>query len=256
MTKFYALLLAAAVSFLPVRAQNSTASQMTKDANNPLASITTVSLHNVYSTSLYGMDGSLNTFWIRAVQPIKGKVLIRASMPINTVDTDNFTRSGLGDLNIFATWVLTKPTAHNQFGIGPIVTIPTATSSKLGSGKWQAGVAMAGYFARSNVIQLGILATWQHSFAGSSNRNKVHIATIQPFMMWQMGKGLYMRSTATKILDFENEIYVLPLGAGMGKVFKFGNKIINIFMEPQFTIWHQGAGVPKMQLYMGINTQF
>ena len=254
----FLVLLCGAVGMLSAqtKAPSKEAIQMAKDANNPLASITTLSLQNVYTPSMYGTEGSMNTAWIRAVQPIGGKVLIRASLPLNSVSMPGRDRSGLGDMNVFATWVLTGPTSHNQFGIGPILTMPTATSRWLGSGKWQAGVAVAGYFAKSNVMQMGVLATWQHSFAGGSDRRKVHVATIQPFVMWQVGGGTYLRSTAIKMLDFENSTYVLPLGAGIGKVVRVNKMIFNIFIEPQFTLWHEGKGVPKWQLFMGINSQF
>lgn len=256
MRKFNLLFAALVLFCTAAAAQKKDAAQMAKQANNPLASITTISLHDVYSPRLYGLSGSANTTWIRAVQPIGGKVLIRASLPVNTLSTESFERSGLGDMNIFATFILTDPSAHNQFGIGPIVTMPTATSSKLGAGKWQAGVALAGYFAKSDILQLGILATWQHSFAGDDDRRKVHAGTIQPFVILQMGKGAYLRSTATNVLDFEQGNYLIPLGAGIGKVVRAGKIILNFFAEPQFTVWYEGAGMPKMQFYMGINAQF
>ena len=240
---------------MPLRAQNADAAKMAKDANNPLASITTVSLQNTYTPSLYGYSGTMNATWLRCVQPI-GRMLIRASMPFNTVDANSIRQSGFGDLNIFATYILTKPSATSQFGVGPIFTIPTASDRALGGGKWQAGVAIAAYFAENNVFQMGLLATWQHSFAGKSDRNKVQVASIQPFFMWQLGKGTYLRSTAINIMDFENGIYAFPMGAGIGKVLKANKLIFNIFIEPQFTIWHQGAGVPQMQILMGVNTQF
>ncbi len=32
--------------------------------------------------------------------------------------------------------------------------------------------------------------------------------------------------------------------------------IYNIFLEPQFSILHEGAGQPKVQFFVGINLQF
>ena len=238
-------------SLLAQHADNAT----TKDANNPLASIKAFSVHNIYSPSLYSMEGTANTAWLRYAQPI-GRVLIRASLPINTVNIGTTNRSGLGDFNIFGTYILTNPKSHKQFGVGPIMTMPTATSSALGSGKWQLGAAFVGYFDANPVVQLGFLMTWQHSFAGKSSRNTVHAASIQPFLMWQLGKGLYMRSTAISILDFKNKNYLVPIGLGMGKVINLGKAVCNIFAEPQFAMWNKGSGLPKTQIFVGINTQF
>ncbi len=47
-----------------------------------------------------------------------------------------------------------------------------------------------------------------------------------------------------------------PGGLGLGQVIKSGKIIYNIFLEPPFSILHQGAGQPKVQLFAGINLQF
>ena len=228
---------------------------VTKDANNPLASVKSFSIHNIYSPSVCAMEGSMNTAWLRYAQPL-GRVLIRASLPINSFDVGGTDKSGLGDFNVFGACILTPSSSSNQVGIGPIFTFPTATSSALGSGKWQAGVALAAYFASNTVFQCGLLATWQHSFAGEGDRNKVQAASIQPFFMWQLGKGLYLRSSAINVLDLENGNYLVPLGVGMGKVVKVDKVVFNIFAEPQFAAWHKGYGMPETQLFIGVNTQF
>ena len=36
---------------------------------------------------------------------------------------------------------------------------------------------------------------------------------------------------------------------------KSGNVVYNIFIEPQFTILHEGTGQPKFQLFAGMNFQ-
>ena len=39
-------------------------------------------------------------------------------------------------------------------------------------------------------------------------------------------------------------------------VVKSKKVIYNIFLEPQFSILHEGSGQPKVQLFAGINLQF
>ena len=245
------------ICFLSVSGYSETkdAAAAARDANNPLASIKAASIHNVYSPSIYGINGTSNTTWLRYAQPV-WRFLIRASLPINSINVGNIDKSGLGDLNVFATFIITKPTAKYQFGAGPIFTFPTATSRSLGTEKWQAGLAFVAYTEVSRVFQCGLLATWQHSFAGTQNRPRTHNASIQPFLLWQLGKGLYLRSTATKVMDFEGGNYMFPLGLGLGKVYNLKNFVFNIFAEPQITVWHKGHNIPKWQMYVGFNTQF
>jgi len=39
-------------------------------------------------------------------------------------------------------------------------------------------------------------------------------------------------------------------------VWKIGANTYNVFAEPQWTLAHQGEGVPKLQFYFGLNLQF
>lgn len=43
------------------------------NANNPLADLVAVQLHNYYTPKLYGVpDESANTFWLRILAPTRG----------------------------------------------------------------------------------------------------------------------------------------------------------------------------------------
>lgn len=173
----------------------------------------------------------MNSMWFRYAQPV-GRVLLRASLPVNTLPmSDGKYESGLGDFNMLAAYLFTKPTSANQMGIGPIITAPTATSRALGSGKWQAGVVLAGYFAGSNTLQLGFLGTWQHSFAGDDDRADAQMMTLQSFLMWQLGKGLYMRSSGIATLDLVNDNYTVPVGLGIGKILKMNKTVFNLHSD-------------------------
>ena len=99
-------------------------------ANNPLANMTSFQLQNYYVPELYGLpDETSNTAWLRFFKPF-GKVLVRASLPLSTVPTGTTeSTSGLGDLNVFAAYLMTDPSSPKQYGIGPLVVAPTRGSS-------------------------------------------------------------------------------------------------------------------------------
>jgi len=42
----------------------------------------------------------------------------------------------------------------------------------------------------------------------------------------------------------------------MGRVWKDGSTTYNLFAEPQWTVGHDGDGVPKFQVFFGLNLQF
>ncbi len=236
-------------------------SDVIAQANNPLANMKAFNLHNYYigDTTVSGYDA--NQLWMRYAQPFslgKSAWLMRASLPINSFPTreNGGWETGLGDFNIFAAWLIPSKDPAISFGIGPQITVPTATDETLGSGKWSAGFANVLFDARSKVVQYGYLLTWQHSFAGKSDRAVVNVGALQPFGMYQLGGGTYLRSTGIWVYDLESSNYSIPLGFGIGQVIKKGKTVFNLFIEPQVSIADRGPGQPKWQIFTGLNMQF
>ena len=48
----------------------------------------------------------------------------------------------------------------------------------------------------------------------------------------------------------------MPLGLGLGQVFKSGTTIYNLFVEPQWSVASKGAGWPQWQVFVGFNAVF
>ena len=74
--------------------------------------------------------------------------------------------------------------------------------------------------------------------------------------IFQIGGGYYVRSSSVILLDFQNGRYLVPFGLGVGRVFRVGKAITNVWVEPQPTIYHNKPGLPAFQLFMGINFQW
>lgn len=260
---FYSILLMVMLSASNVQGQ-ALSEEEAKKANNPLADSKALNLQNYYVPSIYDdADLKANSLLIRYAMPFaKGKILVRATLPLSTnpagYETDGTPKygSGLGDLNFFATYTFSKPTSKTLLGIGPQVVIPTASNDFTGSGKWQLGGAFVIFNTASPVVQWGALITFQASVAGDANRASTSQLAAQPFLLFQLGKGNYLRSTALWSFNLKTDTYNVPLGIGAGHVLKVGKTVMNIFMEPQFTVLHEGRGQPALQLFAGINCQF
>ncbi len=225
------------------------------NANNPLANMVAFNIQNYYYSELYGTDETSNTAWLRYAQPF-GKWLMRASLPISTVPVpgQQDQTSGLGDFNVFFAYLLSDASSPTQFGVGPLVAAPTATDDVLGSDTWQAGAAAVYFNAASPRVQYGALVTYQASFSGDGE--DVSLAAFQPFYMFQLGKGTYLRGAPIWVYDFENSSYSIPFGLGIGKVIKNDTVVYNIFIEPQWTLLHDGVGQPEFTVFVGLNFQF
>ncbi|WP_455281956.1 hypothetical protein [Cupriavidus necator] len=248
-----------AMSGVPAARAQSAAEDANK-SNNPLNLAASFNLQNFYTPRLYGSNAHTNDFLLRPTIPVlPGKLvgvpqIFRATIPISTRPNANGTYdTGLGDINIFDIFLLKEH--GTQLGVGPLLTIPTATDPSLGTGKWQAGLAAVAVNATHQRL-LGMLVQWQHSFAGQSSRPTVQSLTAQPFLIYNLPQGWYLRSTATWTFDLQRDTYYIPVGFGAGKVWKEGSTIFNAFVEPQYSVAHHGNGVPQWTVFAGLNMTF
>jgi hypothetical protein len=254
------ILSAAALLTLGTACHASDADAMAQ-ANNPLANMKAFNIHNYYMGELTDSSYTANQMILRYAQPIElGNTnwLLRASLPIKSspVLDNGDKKHGLGDFNIFAAYLMDVGNPAVSFGVGPMLDLPTATDDRLGTEKYSAGVANILFDASSRLFQYGYLLTYSHSFAGNSDRDTVSLGAFQPFAMLQLGGGTYLRSVGIWFKDFEHDIYSIPVGLGVGQVFKRGSTVFNLFIEPQYSIADKGAGIPKWQVFTGLNMQF
>jgi len=229
------------------------------EANNPLTPKVTLNLHDQWAPRLYDSDEYANAFMLRGVLPHKifgAPQILRFTLPVvQTVPVaPEGTRNGVGDLNLIDLFLFKA--GGLELGVGPQLTIPTASNDHTGTGRWQAGAAAIA-IAPQHWGLLGGLLNWQHSFAGDSDRGTQNNLGFQPFFIYNLPQGWYLRSTASWNFNLKTDDYVIPLGAGIGKVWALaGGKTVNAFIEPQWTVAHDGAGQPKFQIYAGVNFQF
>ena len=231
-------------------------------ANNPLADFQAFNIHNYAIGELTGPgDLDANQIWARYAQPFTigdSNWLMRASLPINTypVNANNSHKTGVGDFNIFAAYMIDVGNDAISFGIGPQLTLDTSTDDRLGSEKNSAGLVNVLFNAESPTLQYGYLLSWQASFSGNDDRDDVNTGAFQPFVMYQLGGGTYLRSTGVMVYDFEHDTYTVPVGLGIGKVIPTDKIVYNLFIEPQYSIADDGDGWSEWQVFIGLNMQF
>jgi hypothetical protein len=46
------------------------------------------------------------------------------------------------------------------------------------------------------------------------------------------------------------------IGVGVGKVFRMGNTVANLFVEPQYSVLRSGPGQMEWGVFAGLNFQF
>lgn len=245
---------------IPASAQGTDSAALAQ-ANNPLAAFKTFNLQNQFTGSMTGSGANANSFFLRGALPVTafgGDWLVRATLPINHFPdpVSGGKKTGIGDFNVFAAYLVDTGNPNWSFGIGPQLTAPTATSDALGTGKWSAGLANVLFNTATPGLQWGYLLTWQASFAGADSRADVNNASFQPMIIKQLQDGWYLRSTAIWTYDFETDNYNIPIGLGLGRVVKKPGVIINYFAEPQYSVASGGNGQMEWGVFAGVNFQF
>ncbi|WP_347900531.1 hypothetical protein [Pseudomonas purpurea] len=257
---FYAAVLLMAATAAPAFCALADNADTANKSNNPLNLAPGLNLQDYYTPKLYDTNVHTNDALLRGALPmapgdfIGVPQLLRATLPISTrPDPHGGYSTGVGDLNLFDIFLL--KTEGVQLGIGPQITAPTAEHDELGTGKWQAGLAAIAIDASPRGL-LGALVQYQSSFAGDRDRPHVESATLQPFIIHNLPKGWYLRSTGTWTFDLKNNTHYIPIGFGAGKAWKSGSNILNAYLEPQWTVERKGDGLPQFTLFAGINVTF
>ncbi len=230
-------------------------------ANNPLANLIALNFQNFYIGEFTESDDDGFQTIVRYAQPFSiGDTtwLFRGSAPFKYFPTapDGDKEFGLGDIDVFAAYLIDTGNPALSFGIGPQATFPTATDDGLGSKKWSAGVTNVLFNGSSKQFQYGYLATYQHSFAGDSGRDDLNVGAFQPFGFFQLGEGWYLRAAPVWTYNFDNNDYSVPVGVGAGKVIRLGDTVFNLFVEPQYSVLDEGPGFPEWQVFFSVNMQF
>ncbi len=134
--------------------------------------------------------------------------------------------------------------------------MPSATKDGLGGGTWNAGLANVLFNFTNPKFQWGYLAVWDATFAKQDDdapyQNR---GFLQPFGIYQLGNGWYLRSTGVWNYNFRTNDYAVPIGFGAGRVLIRDKTVVNAFVEPQVAVATRGPGQREWGVFFGINFQ-
>lgn len=207
-----------------------------KAAQNPIASVYVLPFQNNTQYGIGPDDRTQNVMNIQPVIPVgitkNTNLIIRTIIPILSQPVGfNDREGGLGDIALSLFFTPKKP-GDLIWGVGPAIGLPTATDQVLGTGKWSAGPAVIALVQPEGwTIGLIIQNTW--SFAGQSDRADVNAFFTNPFIVKNLPKGWYVNTSPIITANWDaanGEQWLVPVGAGAGKVFKIGKLPVNAQM--------------------------
>jgi hypothetical protein len=216
------------------------ATAIAKKLQNPVANLISLPIQWNINTAVGPDRQDQSIINIQPVIPFhiteEWNLITRTIVPIINTPVPDW-ETGLGDiqLSLFA-----SPAKPSKFiwGLGPIFQFPTATDDALGQGKWCAGPTAVGLYMDGPWV-VGALINQIWSFAGDDDREYVNQMLIQPFINYNLPDGWYLTSSPIITANWEadsDDTWTLPLGGGVGKVFKIGHQMVNCSMQTYYNV--------------------
>jgi len=234
-------LLAAAVSAQDTAAADAAAQQaaLAKQSQNPVANVISVPIE------FWHYDGKNGTSFATIVKPViptsLGKINLvnRFILPYMSIDgalqppdpsveRAAVNASGLANITYQGFLSPAKP-GKVIWGLGVALEIPTATDDQMANDLWSVGPSVLALTMPSNWV-LGILFQNVWDFAGSGD-GSVNKMTLQPILNFNLAKGWYLTSTPVITANWDagdNNVWTVPVGAGVGKMSKFGKQPVDL----------------------------
>ena len=237
---FRAILVAVSALFpaaLPVWAQES--SEIAKQAQNPIANVISVPIENDFSPQTGINKEDSYVLELKPVVPFKlsndWTLITRTIIPVIQVPdlaptVDGTT--GVGDVQL-SLFLSPAKAGAVIWGVGPVVSFPTASQEILGTKKLSVGPTVVVLRIQGHWL-FGTLVQNLFSVAGPAARADVNQMLMQPFANYNLRHGWYLTSSPIITANWEvnpNQRWVVPVGGGVGKIVHLGKLPVNIYTQ-------------------------
>jgi hypothetical protein len=221
-----------------------TATEWAKQSQNPMAGLFRLPLENRFEPDTGHKD---RTAYTLNLQPAMPSALNDDWILINRLDIPFSYRPGLepGDRDAHGLGDIVYesfygPSCPGSFiwGAGPLLSVPTATDSKLGSKKWSAGIGGTGLTVLDRwVMGARINNLW--SFAGADDRPEVNLMTLEYFIHYHLDDGWYVSTAPINTANWEasgSEVWTIPVGGGIGKVVRPTQRPVRFELQAYYNL--------------------
>lgn len=223
----------------PIQAEETSpdsASDLAKQTQNPVADLISVPIqwNSYFDTGPKGK--TQNVLLIQPVIPVglndDWNFIARPIIPLleqpSLIDTQN-RNHGLGNIQFQGFFSPKQKVGNWIIGFGPYLEFPTNSGpdGRFGSDNWSAGPAFVALQMKGPWVYGGLL-TQLWSYYG--NDPEVNTTAFQPFINYNMKDGWYLSAAPVITSNWSadsSQQWTVPIGGGIGKVFKIGKQPIN-----------------------------
>jgi len=235
---------------------------LAKTIQNPLASMATLPIQVNWNEGVGDFDRTAMNMNIQPVIPFTGgdkwNMITRTIIPVNSVPIGQTeSEFGIGDTS-FSLFFSPKDSGKLTWGIGPALTLPTASNGEvLGSQKWSIGPTGVLFYGTGKWT-MGIVASNTWSFAGEDDREDVNFFFAQWFVNYNVGDGWALGTAPIVTANWEaasDQRWTIPWGLQVSKILKLSNQPVNLLFGYYTNSEHPDNGA-ESQVRFQINFLF
>jgi hypothetical protein len=214
--------------------------ELAKAAQNPIANMISLPLQLNTSLDWGPEEGTLNVLNVQPVWPFSnGKInfINRTIMPVTQqpkLTPDGSSKFGLGNIT-HTTFFSPAAASPLTWGVGPVLSMPTATDDRLGPDAWAGGLGVVALTMPGHWVVGGLIQNlW--SFSGDDDVNQF---LFQYFINYNMAGGWYVSSAPIITADWNadsGQQWTIPFGGGVGKIFKIGKQPMNAQFQAFYNV--------------------
>jgi opacity protein-like surface antigen len=214
-----------------------------KKSQNPIADLVSVPFQSNTNFNTGPFNRTQEVLNIQPVVPMHlnddWNVISRTIIPLVSQPSPFFDSStnGIGDItqSLFVSPVHPGPLI---WGVGPVFTVPSANDPILGTGKFLFGPTAVLVVTPPHWV-IGVLLNNQWSVGGNPLRPPVNAFLAQPFANYNMAHGWYLNTSPIITADWlaaSGERWTVPVGGGIGRVFRVGDQPINASIQAYYNV--------------------
>jgi hypothetical protein len=233
--------------------------ELAKQTQNPVADLISIPFQFNFNNGGGLEDGTLMILNWQPVIPFKlnddWNMIARTIVPVVSIPgPDDLHFSGIADIQ---EQIFISPSKASKliWGVGPILSLPTATATPVQTGSWAAGPTFVA-LTMSGPWVLGGLINNVWTFSDSGSSTEVNQFFLQPFVNYNFGKGWAITTGPAITANWDapsGQQWTVPLGFGISRTTVFAGRPISIAAQYYHNVEHpDNAAANQIRLQVAL----